>query len=256
MTPDPARLRAASLALLTGAGQSEPHPRAVGQKFDASGRVLPFPGNTFLCHIPADGAAHAALCQASLALQAGPLADAFSFLPPSSFHMTVFEGVTDADRSDERWPEAMPSDAKLQAVTDRFAAATSGLALPRAQVVRPVAILGGGSVAVTGLTAKDEASLRLSRQHLRDATGIKRRNFASYGFHVTLAYPLRWLTADEAEAVTDLSEQALGPLCEAAPMIPLGPIEFCVFADMHAFHPLQMLDGKGAVATVQPMRGL
>ncbi|NJS40077.1 MAG: DUF1868 domain-containing protein [Rhodobacteraceae bacterium] len=72
MTPDVAQLRAMSLARMTGAGMTTALPECVGQKFDAMGRVLPFPGNTFLCHIPPDGPAHAALTAASAALQAGP----------------------------------------------------------------------------------------------------------------------------------------------------------------------------------------
>ncbi|TAG25730.1 MAG: DUF1868 domain-containing protein [Rhodobacterales bacterium] len=243
MTPDAALLREASLARLTGAGVATALPEAVGQKFDAKGQVLPFPGNTFLCHIPPDGPAHAALCAASAALQAGPLAGAFSFLPPASFHMTVFEGVTDAHRDDARWPEGLPADAALDEVTARFAAATAGLELPPAQAVRPVAILGGRTVAVTGLTAQAEAALRAARAILADRTGIRRPDFATYGFHITLAYALRWLTEDEARAVHDLSDAVFARLVAAAPAITLGPVEFCTFADMHAFPPLQLLTG-------------
>jgi hypothetical protein len=243
MTPDLPTQRAVSHASLTGAGQATPAPEAVGQKFDAEGGVLPFPGNTFICHIPPDSAAHAALQQASLALQAGPLAEAFTFLPPSSFHMTVFEGVTDAHRQDARWPEGVPSDETLAAVTARFGAATADMALPVEHSIRPMAVLGGRTVAVTGATPEAEASLRDCRARLSAATGIRRSNFDHYGFHITLAYPLRWLTTSEAEAVQDLSDLVFQRVVEAAPTIQLGPVEYCVFADMNAFRPLQLLTG-------------
>ena len=245
MTPDLATQRAASHASLTGAGHATPLPEAVGQKFTAQGGVLPFPGNTFICHIPPDSAAHAALREASLALQAGPLAPAFSFLPASSFHMTVFEGATDAHRQDARWPEGVSADEPLAAVTARFAAATAGLALPAAQQIRPMAVLAGRTVAVTGAMPEAEAALRQSRIWLSEATGIRRSNFDHYAFHITLAYPLRWLTAAEAEAVQDLSDTVFQRLAEAAPVIALGPVEFCDFADMHAFRPLHLLTGGG-----------
>jgi hypothetical protein len=228
-------------AALTGAGNGDQRPPAVGQKFDADGAVLRFPGNTFLCHVPPGGKAHAALCEASLALQAGPLAAAFSFLPPSSFHMTVFEGVTDAHRGDARWPEGMPADLGLSEVTTRFAAAVDPLALPARQRVRPLGLSGGRSLAVAGATPDHEASLRESRRVLREATGIRRPDFASYGFHVTLAYQLRWLTEAEAAQVMDLSDRVFAQLCKAAPEIDLGRIEFCVFDNMHAFHPIRLL---------------
>ncbi len=249
MTANYEALRAASHARLTGEGRATRMPEAVGQKFDVGGHVLPFPGNTFVCHIPPDSAAHSALCRASEALQAGPLAKAFSFLPPSSFHMTLFEGVTDAHRQDARWPDGVAKDEDLPAVTARFAAAIAGMVLPLAHEVRPVAVLGGGSVAVTGTTPESEAALRRSRAMLRDATGIRRPDFDCYAFHITLAYPLRFLTAAEAEAVQDLSDQVFARLCDAAPTIPLGPVEFCVFADMHAFRPLCLLDVKATAVT-------
>ncbi len=233
--------RAEALAKLTGVGAAGPRPAAVGQKFDPSGAVLPFPGNTFLCHIPPEGEAHAALREASLALQAGPFAGAFSFLPPSSFHMTVFEGVVDAGRMDARWPEGVANDLALDAVADRFLDAVIPLPMPATHRIRPVAIFGGYSLAVTGATPEDEASLRESRQLLSDATGIRRPDFASYGFHVTLAYPLRWLTVAEAEAVIDLSDQVFDRLQARAPEIALGRIEFCSFDDMHQFRSLRLL---------------
>lgn len=241
MIRDGATLRAESIAALTGAGKDGLRPAAVGQKFDASGAVLRFPGNTFICHIPPEGAAHAALSAASLALQAGPLSAAFSFLPPSSFHMTVFEGVTDAHRGDARWPEGMPSKLGLSEVTTRFAAAVDQVALPASQRIRPMGLFGGYSLAVAGATPQHEASLRESRRLLREATGIRRPDFASYGFHVTLAYPLRWLTEAEAASVMDLSESVFAELCKTAPDIDLGRIEFCVFDTMHAFHPIRLL---------------
>lgn len=241
MTRDLAMLRADSIAVLTGVGQTVPRPAAVGQKFDASGGVLRFPGNTFICHIPRDGEADAALCEASLALQAGPLAGAFSFLPPSSFHMTVFEGVTDAHRRDARWPEGLAPDTGLSEVTARFSTAAAELALPAKQRIRPLGIFGGFSVAVCGASPKDGASLRDTRLLLREATAIRRPDFASYDFHITLAYPLRWLTADEAEAVMDLSERIFATLHNRAPRIGLGAVEFCVFEDMHAFHRVRLL---------------
>ena len=67
MVPD-AKARAKSIACLTGAGSERKFPTIVGRKFDAAGAVVPFSGNTFLCHVLQGSAAHAALRGASLAL--------------------------------------------------------------------------------------------------------------------------------------------------------------------------------------------
>lgn len=226
--------RQASLAYLTGDGAQGPVPVAVGQKFTAQGAVMGYPGNTFICHIP-PGPAHAALAEAARRLQAGPLAAAFAFLPPPSYHMTVFEGVTDRDRSGGRWPDWIDPAARVDAVTKAFLPHVCPLDLPSGVTIRPTGLFAGFSLRVSGATADDEARLRQARIALREATGIRRPDFESYAFHITLAYLLRWLTPNEAEDVMRLSDAVEADLIAAAPQITLGGIEFCRFADMHAF---------------------
>jgi hypothetical protein len=230
----PSDLRAAGLAYLTGQDADGPAPAAVGQKFTPDGQVLPYPGNTFICHIPA-GAAHDALAAAAERLRSGPVAGAFAFLPPSSYHMTVFEGVTDRDRQAGRWPDWIDPSAPVEFATSAFLPRVRGLALPPAVTIRPSGLFGGFSVRVDGATDPDRAALRQAREALRAATGIRRADFDSYGFHITLAYLLRWLTPDEAERVLDLSDAAAAGLAAAAPVIPLGGVDFCTFPDMRSF---------------------
>lgn len=232
--------RQAALAYLTGAATGGDAPAAIGRKFTALGKVLPFAGNTFLCHVP-QGPAHAALVRAAQALQAGPLAAAFAFLPAASYHMTVFEGVTDQDRMGDAWPQGMDPALPVAQVTEGFLPRVATLHLPAVQTIRPTGLFAGFSLQVDGADATATAALRDSRARLQDATGIRRASFAGYGFHITLAYLLRWLTADEAETVLDLSDRVFADLAEAAPQIALEAVEFCSFADMHAFAPLRRL---------------
>lgn len=247
MTTGGPEMRARGLAYLTGRLEAGARPAAVGQKFDAQGGVLRYPGNTFICHIPPESTAHRALVEASAALQAGPVAGAFAFLPPSSLHMTVFEGVTGAARDDGRWPADIAVEETVEAVTEAFSARVGQMELPGRQMIRPTGIFGGFSVRVEGATPEAEASLRASREALSRVTGIRRPDFESYGFHITLAYLLRWLREEEAEAVLDLSDQVFARLVERAPTIALGPVEFCTFDDMHAFRPVRII-GPAPVA--------
>ncbi len=241
MTAQPAHLREASLRYLTGAGSALPRPSAVGEKFTETGAVLSFAGNTFICHIPPDGAAHAALTHAQARLQAGPLAGAFTFLPPSSFHMTVFEGICDAHRHDDRWPQDVDPALSVDAVSAQFLPQVQGLPLPVASMVRAHGIFGGFSVSLTGATPAEDAALRAARDTLAAATGIHRANHDAYEFHITLAYLIRWLTADEAAQVMDLAADVHADLLLAAPGIALAGVEFCRFDDMHAFPLLERL---------------
>jgi hypothetical protein len=241
-----AKARAKSIACLTGAGSDQKFPANVGRKFDVEGEVLPFSGNTFLCHVPQGSTAHAALREASLALQAGRVAGAFSFLPPSSFHMTVFEGVCDADRNGDtdRWPTCIARDAPLAQINQTFQTASGFMSLPAQQNVRPTGLFGGFSVALSGRSPLAEASLRRTRRVLRDVSGIYRKDFAAYAFHITLAYPVRWVTLAEANAVMDHADRVFDRLVMQAPEISLGPVEFCTFENMHAFSPQFLFDSQ------------
>jgi hypothetical protein len=141
----------------------------VGRKFDASGAALPFAGNSFVCHVPPGSVAQAALTKASLALQAGPVAEAFRFLPPSRFYMTVFEGVCDADRNGDadRWPSGIRRDAPLNEINQAFQNDCVAVRLPAQQMVRPTGIFGGFSVSLCGKSPLAAASLRHTRRLLR-----------------------------------------------------------------------------------------
>lgn len=224
---------------LTGELTGGECPSAVGQKFQADGVVMPFPGNTFICHIDEASVAHAALSAAQQRLMAGPCHRAFSFLPPSSFHMTVFEGVTDLARSAPEWPRTLPSDAPVSAVTEAFMVATQGLALPRDISIKLDTIFGGFSVRVSGATDEEEHRLRGARSTLREATGIHKPDFESYGFHITLGYLLRWLAPEEAELVLNLSDEVANALIDTVPTMTLKEVTFCTFDDMHAFLPVR-----------------
>lgn len=241
--------RAKSISCLTGAGSDQEFPSYVSRKFDASGAVLPFPGNTFICHVPPGSVAHGALTEASRALQAGSVAAAFSFLPPSSFHMTVFEGVCDADRNGDadRWPSGIRRDAPLSEINQTFQNACEAVPIQKQQQVRPTGIFGGFSVSLNGHSPLAEASLRHTRRLLRDATGIYRADFNAYSFHITLAYPLRWLTPVEANSAMDLSGQVFDQLVMQVSHIALGPVEFCTFKHMQAFDPQFVFSGRADI---------
>jgi len=104
--------------------------------------------------------------------------------------------------------------------------------------VRPVGLLGGFSLLLTGATDAHETALRVTRDRLSDATGIRRNNHREYPFHLTLAYPIRWLTEDEARSVIDLSVDLFATLIAAVPSFELGPVEICRFDTMHRFDTL------------------
>lgn len=90
--PDPLRF-------LTGADTELSRPRAIsepaqGGKFTPEGEVLPFPGNTVICHIDPKSDVHAALCEMQDEVQHSDFGAIFTYLPQASLHMTVFQGIS------------------------------------------------------------------------------------------------------------------------------------------------------------------
>lgn len=235
-----AREATRALAALTGAGGGA-RPPAVGVKFDARGAALPIADNTIICHIDPDSAEHAALCSIQSALKAAPFAPHFNYLPPSSFHMTVFEGVSADERRAECWPDGLPLDASIAASTEFVADRLKGLSIARDYTVRAEALYAGIGIRLTGADPGQEEVLRGVRDRIAAVTGLRKPNHETYVFHVTLAYLMRWLSEDDARAVHETSAAIFERHRPALASIALGPPELCTFETMHRFDRLRYL---------------
>lgn len=227
---------------LTGALTSGQRPDAVGRKFTPEGAPLSCPGYTTVCHVDPGSEAFRALVEAQNALKAGPLAQVFTFVPPASLHMTIFEGVIDYSRTPERWPAHLPLDASVdQAAEDAHSRLQGAADLDIGFKVRPVKVFGGFTVGMAGASEAEETRLRATRNQLRDSLNLHRPDHDAYQFHITLAYLLRWLSAEEAQQVIALSGDVTDRLEQQMPELSLGPIELCTFETMHRFDPILRL---------------
>ncbi len=74
------------------------YPRWIGHKFEPDGSVRSFPGHGIMCHLPSHDAMYHALQQFRDDLQQQDFASSLVLLPPSVWHMTVYEGVSDQIR--------------------------------------------------------------------------------------------------------------------------------------------------------------
>ena len=241
--PDP-------VAFLTGRLSNAPRPEAIkpagsGGKFALDGTVERFPGNTVICHIDRRSEAFRELVALQSALREGPHARHFTFMPPDSFHMTVFGGVTEPLRGTERWPRGIPHDAATQDVTDEFARRLAGTGAPSGHAIKVDDVFAGYSVTVSGATAGQEASLRDLRDRLRDATGLHDPEHDAYVFHITLAYLVEWVEETAAREIVESSDRLGREFRSRLPTIELGPPEFCSFQSMYRFDPLGHLGPDG-----------
>lgn len=226
----------------TGTGSRGARPAWAVDKFDDAGGLLRTPGVTTLCHIDRRSDAHAALVEMQHQMKSGPNAGAFAFLPPESFHMTVFDGVIDYRRGPGEWPAALPADAPVAEVEADWLARLDGFCLPGRFGIRATELLAGFSVSVAGATPEDEAALRVARDRLSDRLGLRRANHDSYRLHITLAYQIAWLDMAQAIEVLDRSEKAFATAEKALARFVIGPVEFCRFDTMHRFDPIRLLN--------------
>ncbi|ULR31614.1 DUF1868 domain-containing protein [Dickeya fangzhongdai] len=222
-------------------GSLVPTPRDIGGKFNPDGSVRRFPGNTIISHIPLGSSASDAFTAVRDTLRQQDFSHCLTFTPPSSYHMTVFEGVTESKRRLPFWPADLPTDAPLQACTSHLVRKLAGFDL---QATPPFKLRitdfnarqdSGATLRLTPLDDNEERKLRTLRDRLSERLAIRAPDHDSYGFHVTLAYLVRWMTEEESQAYLQAQQACLRYLQQQVPVLELSVPEFCVFNDMFAF---------------------
>lgn len=233
-------------------------PRWLDVRFDRSGVPLLCSGNTMVCHLH-DQASHAAVADIAARLAAAPAGDCFAFTAPESWHMTVFNGLlheADRDRS-ASWPADLSPDA-TDDEADAFMLDRMAAVAPPGAVIHMVATGFSGlpshglGIALAPSTVGEEEALRTYRDRLAMATGLETRpGHADYGFHLTLAYLVRWPSVAEAAAFDLVLTSIAQQLESLFPPFRLGPPELCLFDHMNAFRPQRTLTRERVATPVE-----
>lgn len=206
-----------------------------GGKFTPDGAIQYWPGNTFVCHLDRQSRAFEAIHELQEDLKKSVFNRFFTFLPPPSFHMTVYQGIAPSTTSGNGWPEGVPEGLPRDEVTSILSERLERMELPRSFRVKVDGLHCGYSITVSGADSREEDSLRTARAALRDATGITFPDFHDYVFHITLAYLIDWLSEGTARELLAFGADLGARLVERVGVIDLGPVEFCNFDTMHHF---------------------
>ncbi|KEF61674.1 uncharacterized protein A1O9_03242 [Exophiala aquamarina CBS 119918] len=244
----------------TATVQRPHYPIGIPTKFDPDGVAQRYPGNTTVCHIPVNSPLIDGLKTLYNKFESHPtLSDRILLLPPSSWHMTVLDGVRETECEPGMWPDGMPKPdlddstkdlaCRLRQLGPRLR--QDGLAPPYRMRVRSFdPATGGIALVVEGATADEEKRMRRLRDLLADTVGFKAPNHDQYLFHVTVAYLLRYIDGDDYEQLQRDFARLLPPLQQFE--FELGAVEFCTFETMLAFPRLFYLgedeDENGRVA--------
>lgn len=240
-----APLAIAGGAVPAAAVQVTDAPPDIGRKFHPDGRVRAFAGNTIVCHLDQQGARSAAFDALLDFYRQAPARGYMrkvTALPPSSYHMTIYGGATDADRRLGRWPVGVAPDATIEECNRIVAARLRGLDIASPDMIGMR--IDGDDPGYDGNTLRlplvpateaDAAALRVVRDRLADVLGTRATNHDRYAFHVTLGYLVSAFTTGERDrALADM--RALKALVTArAGGVEVGRSEYCVFEDMFAF---------------------
>jgi hypothetical protein len=234
------------IAYLTGRLSRAERPPGIsllngGGKFTPDGAVQHWPGNTFIFHIDRKSAAFEAIRGLQEQLKKSAFNRFFTFLPPPSFHMTVYQGLSPGMSPGNGWPKDLPEGLSGDEATAALSGRVDGLGLPSSFRIKVDGLFCGYSLTVSGADVREESKLRKTRATLRDATGITFADFDDYVFHVTLAYLIDWMSETTARELLCFSTEIGSNFRDAIGEIELGPVEFCDFDTMHHFELVKVL---------------
>ena len=209
----------------------------VGKKFETNGCVRPFPGNTILCHLSPDNALRRSLLIIHEKLQNSEFAMSYTLLPPSSWHMTVFDGVCDQIRKPHSWPEDLSPHAPLASCNALFEQKLARFDPCTGPPIR-MAVMGleltedGIRLHLTPIGAPEEQRLRRLRDRLSELLQLRHPGHNTYVFHLTIAYRIVHLSRDREEALSALLQGFYNDILR---VFEFDMPEFCLFDNMFAF---------------------
>lgn len=218
-------------------------PRHLGSRYNFDGEFLPEPGNTVVCHLLEGSQSERAIVKTRQRFLDMPEASQLAFTPVSSLHMTVFQGIIEFRRVLPYWPENMPLDTPIDAMTDYYRNRLSAFpALPVFNM--QVTGLKPTGLVMQGVTAEDDRIVALWRDAFAEAFGYRHPDHESYEFHITLSYVTRWFDPECLPRWQAMLDEELEELRAAAPVIEMRPPAFCEFKDMNHFKELVVFDKR------------
>ena len=204
-------------------------------KFDNDGNPLHWPGCTIICPIQENSLVSSLLAEVQENFKEIAPNRKYTFLPQSSFHMTLFDCCNVSTFKTSYWPDNIEDTQNYLEIANILSDRLKNYQFPNSLAVRLNKFFGGFSTLLTPYSSKDEEILRNCRDDLSNLLGIKFENHLRYTFHITLAYILEPLTLEEASRLIDLEKKMDKKFKNEIPLINLPQPEICVFNDMYKF---------------------
>ncbi|MDL2233185.1 DUF1868 domain-containing protein [Ruminococcaceae bacterium OttesenSCG-928-L11] len=215
----------------------------IGGKFNQDGTVRVFPGNTIISKIDDSMKIYQELCGLVDKLLHAVERTPFSWLPASSYHMTVIEGVCDQNRREGYWTSLLSLDTPLDDVDALFKREFAKVQQPTEIRMRWKRIQLGSALTVRLEPATEESRAQLVayRNDVSQRLGIRFPNHDDYGFHISLAYLTSTPTEEEANQI-DRELDNVNQYIEQTPLtFSIRQPQLCFFKDMFDFSPTRLV---------------
>ena len=218
------------------------YSRHVGKKFNEDGSVKKFPGNTVICHVPKDSDQFHFLGEYMKKLQSQSWSHKFSFLPSSSFHMTVFEGICDNYRKRTHWFSSLPLDTPLLE-TDSYMTkiwADIEKSISFSMNAMRIGIGNGITLRLEPIDSNSNESIRNFRDLLSNKFHLRGPNHKGYGFHISFAYLIEKLSSKEKKEVKNFMKKEVAFIQGNFGVLKTSAPELTFFEDMFKFSPTRI----------------
>ena len=176
-------------------------------KFDNDGNPLHWPGSTIICPIQENSLVSSLLAEVQENFKEIAPNRKYTFLPQSSFHMTLFDCCNVSTFKTSYWPDSIQDTQNYLEIANILSDRLKNYQFPNSLAVRLNKFFGGFSTLLTPYSSKDEEILRNCRDDLSNLLGIKFENHLRYTFHITLAYILEPLTLEEVSRLINLEKK-------------------------------------------------
>jgi len=210
-------------------------------KFDDKGNPLPFPGCTIICNIPLDTYLSDQICGFQKKLKNFNPKETYSYLPPSSFHMTLFDCCNENTKNTKYWPSNIDSKMDYKDVAVELNKRIQNYIFPKKLNLKLKMFFGGYSIILEPFSEEDEKILRNCRDELSSLLKIKFDNHQRYTFHITLAYILRELNDDEIKKSLEFNKDLSQEFDTEFPKIVLNKPEMSIFETMLEFKSINQI---------------
>ena len=210
-------------------------------KFDNKGTPLPFPGCTIICNIPLKSHLSDQIIIFQKKMKNFNPEQTYFYLPPSSFHMTLFDCCNLNTKNTNFWPSNIDPNMDYKDVAIELNKRIQNYIFPEKLNLKLKMFFGGYSIILEPFSEKDEKILRNCRNELSSLLKIKFENHHRYTFHITLAYILRELKEDEIKKLLEFNKDLFHEFDKKFPKIILNKPEMSTFDNMLEFKSINQI---------------